>query len=208
MLEPSENPSRSTGGEPGSLSVLFARLDDADPALLAEIWRRFFPRMTALARTTMSRFARAEADDVDVAQSAFISFWRAWKRGAWFEFDDRDDLWKLLSLMTARKAMKAARRRLAKKRGGGVTVAESELADKFTVGGRAASLDEIVGRLSPPEFDLIGEELLSRLTDDERSVVLLCMQNYSIEEIAERMTCSARTVQRTLESVRRRWEAE
>ena len=187
--------------------MLFARLDDADPALLAEIWRRFFPRMTALARTTMSRFARAEADDVDVAQSAFISFWRAWKGGADFEFDDRDDLWKLLSLMTARKAMKAARRRLTKKRGGGA-VAESDLADAYAASGRAASLDEIVGRLSPPEFDLIGEVLLSRLADDERNVVVLRMQNYSIEEIAERMTCSARTVQRMLEGVRRRWEAE
>jgi RNA polymerase sigma factor (sigma-70 family) len=210
MSGPSEiSRDRHTDSEsPGSLSILFSRLEGCDPAVLAEIWRRFFPRMTGLARKTMARFPRGEVDDVDVAQSAFISFWRAWKNGAGFEFDDREDLWKLLSLLTARKAMKSARRRLAKKRGGGNTVVESDLAAASTLSGRAASLDAIVGRISPPEFDLVCEEMLLKLTDDERATVVLRMQNHTIEEIAERMTCSARTVQRTLEGVRRRWEVE
>jgi DNA-directed RNA polymerase specialized sigma24 family protein len=157
--------------------------------------------MTGLARKTLARFPRSGGDDVDVAQSAFISFWRAWKEGVGFAFADRDDLWKLLSLMTARKAMKSARRRLAKKRGGGATVAESDLAG-------AASLDEFVGRISPPELDLVCEESLLKLSDDERTMVVLRMQNYTNVEIAERMTCSVRTVQRTLDGIRRRWEVK
>jgi RNA polymerase sigma factor (sigma-70 family) len=206
MHRPSEtsNDFIKPNDEQGSLSVLFAGLDGCDPAVFAEIWRRFFPRMAGLARKTMARFPRLEIDEVDVAQSAFVSFWRAWKDGAGFKFDDRDDLWKLLSVMTARKAMKSSRRRLAKKRGGGHVVSETDLAN----GEGSASLEEVASRLSPPEFDLVCEEMLLRLTDDERAIVVLRMQNFTNEEIAERMDCSVRTVQRTLEGVRRGWEVD
>jgi RNA polymerase sigma factor (sigma-70 family) len=190
----------------GSVTALFSQLKKCDAAALGEVWRRFFPRMAGLARRTLSQIAKSGTAPEDVAQCAFISFWKALDEGREFEFADRDHLWGLLALLTARKARHFSRRESAQKRGGGKTRNESELA---TLGDEksASRLDLLLAEISPPEFDLGCEELLLCLEEPDRAVAILRLNGYSTDEIASLVDRSRRSVQRTLETVRARWKA-
>lgn len=62
---------------------------------------------------------RHAANEEDVALSAFASFCRAAEQGRFPSLSDRDDLWKLLVVLTARKAVDLKRHEGRAKRGGG-----------------------------------------------------------------------------------------
>jgi RNA polymerase sigma factor (sigma-70 family) len=197
----------SRGAVHGSISVLFTQLKGCDPAALGAVWKRFFPRMAGLARKTLAGLPRCGVDADDVAQGAFISFWRALEGGAEFEFGDRDDLWRLLGVITVRKSRKSVRRQLAKKRGGGRIQLESELLGRAGEQTPAASpLNQAVAELPPADFDLVCEEMLLALNDEYRAVAILRLQGYSSEEIGSRLDCSPRSVQRKLKAIRAQWD--
>ena len=196
--------SSSAGGEnaddPGSLSRLLPALEKRDPAVLNEIARRFFPRLASLARRTLARLPRVPADGEDVAQSALASFCQLLERRCDLSLSDRDDLWKLLSTIAIRKALKKSRQQRTAKRGGGRVVTESALSQT------EGALDQLISIESPAEFDVCCSELLETLSVDDRTAVLLRLRGYSTAEIAGELNTHQRTVQRQLESVRQRWE--
>jgi RNA polymerase sigma factor (sigma-70 family) len=203
----SHDADRSSATGQGSITGLFSQLKGCDPAALGEVWKRFFPRMTGLARKTLDGMPRCGVDADDVAQGAFISFWRALDGGAEFEFGDRNDLWKLLGVITVRKSRKFARRQLAKKRGGGRIQLESELLGRAADETPAASpLNQAAAELPPADFDLVCEEMLLALDDEHRAVAILRLQGYSSQEIGLRIDCSPRSVQRKLKAIRAQWE--
>jgi DNA-directed RNA polymerase specialized sigma24 family protein len=63
-----------------------------------------------------------------------------------------------------------------------------------------------MANLSPPEFDLFCEEMLLILDGELRTVAILRMQGYTTQEIATRLDCSSRTVQRKLEDIAALWK--
>ena len=58
------------------------------------------------------------ADEEDVALNAFDSFCRDAKAGRLPQLDDRDDLWRVLLVITGQKALDLVRHETAGKRGG------------------------------------------------------------------------------------------
>src|SRR5262249_10366935 len=64
---------------------------------------RYFRRLVGLARAKLGHLPRAAADEDDVAQSAFHSFFRGVEHGRFARLDDRNDLWQVLGLITTRK---------------------------------------------------------------------------------------------------------
>jgi DNA-directed RNA polymerase specialized sigma24 family protein len=140
-----------------------------------------------------------------VALSAFNSFCRGVAAGRFPRLSDRNSLWPLLVAITANKAVDLLRREHRRKRGG---PAPEE-------GGPAAQaeLDQVVGREPTPEFAAqVAEEcqrLLDRLCDEGlRSVALWKMEGYTVEEIAARLGCVPRTIERKLRAIRRLWGEE
>ncbi len=188
----------------GSVTLLLGQLKDGPPEVLAEIWRRFFPRMAGLARRTLDGLPKCRSDADDVAQSAFISFWQAVEGRNELEFAGRDDLWRLLGVMTVRKARRKVRHESAQKRGGARTRTESQIGSADDEAG--FRLDQALADVSPPEFDLCCEELLLSLDESQRTGAVLRLQGYSNTEIAERLDCSPRTVQRALAEVQESWK--
>ena len=77
-----------------------------------KLWEAYFERLVALARQKLRGAPRWAADKEDVALSAFDSFCRAAERGRFPQLSDRDDLWHLLVVLTARKACDLLRRGL------------------------------------------------------------------------------------------------
>jgi DNA-directed RNA polymerase specialized sigma24 family protein len=172
------------------------------------LWRRYFGELVRLARARLGSAPRAASDEEDVALSAFHSLCEGVARGRFARLEGRDDLWRLLATITARKALNQAQRQRRKKRGGG------QIRDEAALLGPDASsggLDRVAGPVSTPEFAaMMAEEcgrMLGVLGDEStRQVALLRMEGYSGEEIAKRLGCNRRTVTRKLELIRRRWQ--
>ena len=64
----------------GSITHLITRLKQGDPSAAEGLWRAYFERLVALARSRL-RGATRLADEEDVALSALDSFYRGVERG-------------------------------------------------------------------------------------------------------------------------------
>jgi len=196
----------------GSISIWIDRLKAGQDDAVAALWQRYFSRLVGLAHQQLAGVPYRTDVAEDVAVSVFHSFYQRAGAGGFQRLDDRDDMWKLLAVLTTRKAVSARRREGAAKRGAGQVVPASELA--------AASDDQVTdlfGNLAaaeptPAEAVAAAEEihrLLELLGDEElRQVVLARLEGYSNEEISDRLGMSLATVERKLKRVRARWQAE
>jgi DNA-directed RNA polymerase specialized sigma24 family protein len=192
----------------GSVTRWLGPLQAGDPDAAQRLWERYFQRLVELARKKLRARPHREAAE-DVALSAFDSFCRGASRGRFPQLADRDGLWRLLVVITARKAAHYKRDAGRQKRGGAVAVVGSGPPDDDV----ETCLERIVGREPTPEFAAQAAEecrrLLGLLGDPElESVALLKMEGYTVEEIAERLGYVARTIKRKLRLIRGQWEEE
>lgn len=183
--------------------------NDIDSAA-RELWRRYFDRLVDFARARLYAAPRGPADEEDVALSVFDSFCRGAAEGRLTDLSGRDDLWRLLVTMTVRKAANRVKHECRQKRGGGRVVGEAALGGTDPVSDPFA---RIVGREPSPELAamMVDEcrRLLGSLRDDSlRRVALLKMEGYDNEEIATRLNCGLRTVERKLGAIRATWLAD
>jgi len=174
------------------------------------LWERYFARLVHLARNRLSHGRPRDADEEDVALSAFASFCQAAQQGRFPDLADRDGLWRLLIVLTAQKAIDLLRRARRVKRGGGRVRGESALAHPEW-SESLEGLAEVVGNAPTPDFAaMVAEEydrLLGLLNDDLRSVALAKMEDYTNQEIAEKLGCSLSTVERSLRLIRKIWQS-
>src|SRR5689334_12616311 len=101
-------------GDPGSITRWIAELKAGQDAAVQPLWERYFSRMVELARVRLrsSRHKDAGSDEEDAALSAFDSLCAGLARGRFPRLADRDDLWRLLVVITSRKVQAQARRQL------------------------------------------------------------------------------------------------
>lgn len=172
-----------------------------------ELWRRYFDRLVRLARQKMRGGRQEAVDGEDVALSAFDSFCRAAENGRFPDLADRDSLWRLIVQITARKVVSQRRRQSRKRRGAGRELNESALFGTGNALDDPQLLSSIVGNEPTPQFAaMMAEEidrLLDRLGDAQlRSLAIGKMEGYSNAEMAGRLQCSLRTVERRLRLIR------
>ena len=192
----------------GSVTHVFRKLRAGDHSAAQKLWDHFLPRMVALARKTLSDGPQKVADADDAVQSAFFNFWQRAQRGIFTGDLHRDNLWNLLAVITVRKAKKQIRRELAGKRGGGEVLGGSAVDDAVDFRSQSFRLDEALGQIPMPIFDLNCEELLLKLDEELRALALLRLKGHTNGEIADILDCTQRTVERKLKLIRLRWEHE
>jgi RNA polymerase sigma factor (sigma-70 family) len=190
----------SKGGSDGSVTRWIGQLQAGDAAAAQPLWERYFCNLVELARRKLLGARPRAADEEDVALSAFDSFCRGLERGRFPDLKDRDNLWKLLVVLTARKASHLLRDEQRFKRGGGIKAEADEL-------------KHAISQELSPEFAVELTEncqrLLDKLGDEElRTIALRKMEEYTTEEIARELNCAPRTVERRLRLIRRLWESE
>ena len=114
----------------GSVTRWIGELKAGEDAAAHHLWQRYFHRLVLLARARLRAIGPrpAGADDEDAALSAFHSLCAGAARGHVPELNDRDDPWRLLVVLTARKARAQVHREHRKKRGGGQVLGEADLA--------------------------------------------------------------------------------
>jgi DNA-directed RNA polymerase specialized sigma24 family protein len=104
--------------ERGSVSRWISGLKAGDEEAAQKNWERYYRTLVTLARKKLGASKRREADEEDVTQDAFHSFFRGVDRGRFPRLDDRDDLWRLLVVITARKAFDQLKHERSKRQGG------------------------------------------------------------------------------------------
>jgi DNA-directed RNA polymerase specialized sigma24 family protein len=186
-------------------------LKDGDPQAIERLWADYFQRLVGLARTFLPKDGRRAADEEDVALSAFHSLCKGAAAGQFPKLDGRDELWRLLVVITLRKARRALRRGQSQKRGGGRVKGESVL---ISAGGQEAptGLQEMLGEGPTPALAAeIAEEcerLLDKLGDKQlRSIAVMKMDGYTVAEIAQELACGHRSVERGLQLIRAKWKS-
>src|SRR5262245_41709963 len=161
---------------PGSITRWLQQLTAGDRTAVQPLWERYFRRLVGLARDRLGRMPRRSADEEDVALSAFDSFCRRAERGLFPRLDDRDNLWQLLGMIAARKAIALIRHEGAQ----GRDWRRAEALDDD----RPEPLDS---EPDPAEAAEVAEEtgrLLRLLPDDQlRLIAVLKMQGHTNEEI-------------------------
>jgi DNA-directed RNA polymerase specialized sigma24 family protein len=196
----------------GSVTHWIGLLRAGDHAAAQPLWERYFQQLVALARTRLLGASRRAADEEDVALSAFDSFCRGAERCRFPQLGDREELWRLLVVITARKALRTVRHERCQKRGGGKVYDEAALSGPDPLLSDPA-LAQFMGNEPTPDFAAqVAEEcgrLLGRLGEGElRSIALWKMEGYTTEEMADRLRCAPRTIERKLRVIRRLWKQE
>jgi DNA-directed RNA polymerase specialized sigma24 family protein len=194
--------------EEGSVTRWISDLKAGGEGAAQRLWERYFERLVHMTRNKLRGRgrSRAVADEEDAALSAFDTFCREAAGGRLPWLTDRDGLWRLLVVLTLRKAADQVQRQGAAKRGGGRLVGESALPGfECEYGGNA--LDQIAGKEPTPELAAMlveqYERLRTELGDDMlRRVLDLRLEGYDREEIAAKLGCAVRTVTRKLDVIR------
>ncbi len=183
-----------------SVSLWIEQLKNGDHAAAQKLWESYFARLVRLAEAHLRGAARAVADEEDVVLSAFDSFCRGAEHGRFPQLADRNDLWQLLVLITRRKASDLVEfNARQKRRSAGTLSLEALRAD-------AAAFDPEGNEPSPDFAAQIAEEVQRLLyalgKDDLRKLALWKMEGYANAEIAARLGCVERTVERKLWVIR------
>jgi len=186
-----------------------AQLKDGDPRAAQQLWNTYFLRMVKVARARLHGASSRMADEEDVALSAFKSFCRGTKDGRFPHLHEHEDPWPLLLALTRHKAIDLLRYEGRVKRGGPGTQS-TDSASPPTPPEAEAMLSELIGREPDPQVTLqIAEEcqhLLDGISDTIlRAIALWKMEGFTTEEIASKLGCTTRTVERKLHIIRRLW---
>ncbi|MFO0909715.1 MAG: ECF-type sigma factor [Isosphaeraceae bacterium] len=189
----------------GSITHLIGRLKEGDRGTSQQIWEAYFDRLVRLARTRLRGAPTGRADEEDVAVSVFDSFFRRAGEGRFPQLHDRDDLWKLLFVLTVRKVINHVHHEGRQSRGGGKIRSLADL--------EALDAEELMAIEPSPAFAAqLNEEcqrLLDQLPDPTLRVVAVWkMEGYTNREIGEKLGCIEQTVERKLRAIRQVWDRE
>ncbi len=196
------------------LSNALSELLETTPENAERIWEEFFPRLIRFAKKKLTDMPTRTFDEEDIALSAMKSFFRGQEAGRFDELTSKDEMWRLLATITARKVIMQRRRMLTEKRGGGEVRGESvfmqvgQSADS-TFAGLASFSDENLLPETTEEFLKSCEHLLAKLTDEKlRQTAILRLEGYSNQDISDQMKCSVVRTKQRLQRIRQIWNCE
>jgi DNA-directed RNA polymerase specialized sigma24 family protein len=192
-----------------AVSSWVLHLADGNEEAAREIWNEYFGKLVRFARRKLDGMPSRDADEEDVAISAMNSFYRGMTRQKFENLKNKEDLWKLLITITARKVTARRRKHYAQKRGGGWVRGESVFGVQDDDRNRNG-IGNVLGSEPTPEFALSVAEncqiLLDKLGDNTlQQIALLTLEGYRTEEIAAKLDCVRRTIERKLERIREIW---
>jgi len=171
-----------------------------DPESEAALWGHYFKIVVRLARSRMFALQGSIYDEEDAAASALHSVFRGIKSGGFPDLHDRNNLWRVVVLITKRKLRAQWRRETTARRSGQATSPDEP----------PLHIEEVICDEPTPDFvtELMDETecLLEKLDDDQqRRITVMKLDGFTNDEIAEQLKCSSRSVRRKLERIRNVW---
>jgi RNA polymerase sigma factor (sigma-70 family) len=192
------------------VTIWIDELRCADEAAAQNLWNHFVGRLYELGRKKLRQETKRVYDEEDAAQSAFHSVCAGIRAGRFPDLHDRDGLWRLLVVITARKVAHRQRYDRQERRDIRRNVSEyifAPSAEESAFAGLGPIAREPTAEFAA-EFVETCERLFQGLNDPAlEQVVTLRMEGHTDSEIADKLKCSRRTVQRRLEVIRRHWSS-
>jgi RNA polymerase sigma factor (sigma-70 family) len=158
------------------------------------IFDRYAERLIALTRSRMAPKLRSRLDPQDVVQSAYLSFFVHAKENE-YELAEPGDLWRLLASITLHKLYGQVEKHSAAKRSIECDV-PIDLSAK-NISARDPLPVEVVAAAE------VMHLVINSLGDDEKTILTLCLNGYSNDQIAAAIGKSERTVRRAFADVKR-----
>lgn len=194
-----------------SIVQVIALAGQGDAQAQQRIWDQYFPQLVRLAQQRMHENFHRIGDGEDVALSVLNSFFQQIQKVSLPDVRGGDDLWRLLSRMTQRKAIDWIRFQQRHKRRvlgeSAIGVGNLEAFQNSPADNRPMA-DIVSAELEPQLAVMLIENcewLMARLPEELRPVVLLRLAGHTNAEIATSQNCSLATVERRLKLVRSIW---
>ncbi len=196
-----------TGEEPKSIEQLIDGLRTSDSLAEIHFWQRYGPSLERFARPRVKGAMLARFGPEDIAQSACRTFLRRARLGQ-YDVPDAGSLWRLLCAIALSKVREQARFHHRRRR----SVDDETQLDHRGASDTAVSPGSQVTDLEPAPDEAVAfadqfEKLLSELAPEDREIVAMKLQDRGNQEIAASLRRSERTVRRTLERLRSKFEA-
>lgn len=176
----------------GSVEVWLEELQQGRVSALGRLHRRYWPSLVAYARSRVRPESAPFADEEDLVQAAFLSFYRALREGRAARVSDRESLVALLTTIIARKA--------ARKASGPVL---RDVGDTAALERLARETDA-----SPLEQAMLKDcyqRYVGGLPSNLRPFAEMCLAGMTHREIAATIPCAVRTVERKMSRILHLW---
>jgi RNA polymerase sigma factor (sigma-70 family) len=179
----------------GSVEVWLQELQQGHVSALGKLHQRYWPSLVAYARVRLRLASKASADEEDIVQAAFLSFYRAFREGRVPELSSRESLLALLTTIIARKAARKA------------PGPELRGADD------PSFLDELAqhSEPSPQEQAMLRDFYqcyVGGLPPKLRRIAEMCFAGMTHREIAAAIPCAVRTVERKMNRILLIWQGQ
>ncbi|HUY88268.1 MAG TPA: sigma-70 family RNA polymerase sigma factor [Pirellulales bacterium] len=197
--------------ESSSVTTWIARIKQGDDDAARELWERYHERLLKLARRLLGFAARREADESDLVQDAFKNFFAAARAGKFARLKDRDDFWRLITVMASNRA-RDYQRRQRRGQGKARVLGESALPAAGRAG-EAAGIEQMTDSRAASQMleVVVGElcELFEQLGEPQvAQIVALRVEGWKHKDIASKLDIAPATVERKLRSMKRRLSRE
>jgi RNA polymerase sigma factor (sigma-70 family) len=195
----------------GSVTAWIEELKAGDEAALEKLHARYWPYLLKLARRKLGAAPRRVTDEEDVAQQAFWGFYESLRAGRLPRLTNRQQLAAVLGRIIACQALNQIKHELGvQKRGAGRVQGESVFKGPAHSGDAAPrGLEQVEAPGLSPEEELLlhdfYEHTLGNLPEHLRSYAELYLAGLTHQEIADRLGCTERTVDRKLALVLAKW---
>jgi len=132
----------SAAREASDVTGIIQRVRTGDEAAAQELWNRYSEQIVEVARRSLKDSSRRVQDEEDVAVIAFKSLLAGMTAGRFPELDHRDQLWRLLVVITTRKAAAVIEKDHRQKRGGGDVRGDSAVMSRENEGSVLGGFDQ------------------------------------------------------------------
>ncbi len=175
--------------------VLAEQWREGDEAAAAELFRRFSERVWRLADRQLNRKLKPRVSPDTIMLDVIERVLRGIKDGQ-YAINHTGDLWRLLYRITLTKVLQKAEFHTQEKRDYRHEQSLPGNADAPCSGPDPAAHAD---RGSIVDFRIELQELLTNCTERTRRIVLMCLEGFTIDEIATKHQCSRWTVRRALD---------
>jgi RNA polymerase sigma-70 factor (ECF subfamily) len=178
----------------GPPAELLARWRSGDQQAAAELFQRYAERLVRLARSRLPANLNRRLDAEDVVQSVYRSFFMEARDGH-YDLERGSDLWRLLVTITLHKLYNQIKRNSNGKRGVSREEGVADFDYTYFTSQEPSPADAA-------ELTDALKQIMAGLEAPQRRMLELRLQGYSVDEIAEDVGCSQRSVLRNLQQIK------
>jgi RNA polymerase sigma factor (sigma-70 family) len=197
--------------ERGSVTKWIADAQKGDPQAIQHLWDRYHERLERACRHRLTDLPVRIADEEDVANTAFARLCLAVRDGRYEGIHDRNDFWRLLVTIASREVINLRNQETRQRRGGGLVRTESAIhgpGDPSTAwGADQAPSDEPTPQFTAMVAEACQKRLASLADPTLRAIAQWKLEGFSNDEIAVKLACSVKTVERKLHRIRVLWSS-